>query len=236
MDTSVADVLDKLQLARSEIELRATIESFLWSNDISTYAYIAFLPEQGPMGINNHPQHWLERYAECGYLDIDPVISRARGQLLPFQWGDITRSLEKREKAFMAEGREVGTVSGATVPIPGPGRSAGMMFYSSDVDDTEFARLWLDRKYDLHLVSVYFHSTFVELFKKAESGTYHLTLRERECLLWTARGKTAWETSEILHISERTVVFHLRNAATKLGCYSKYQAVLKAILLELISV
>ena len=78
MDTVVTEVLDQLQAARNEGELRATIESFLKPNDISTYAYIAFLPEQGPMGINNHPQHWLERYAECGYLDIDPVISRAR--------------------------------------------------------------------------------------------------------------------------------------------------------------
>lgn len=44
-----------------------------------------------------------------------------------------------------------------------------------------------------------------------------LTVREKEVLRWTAIGKTSWEISVILKISERTVNFHLSEAAQKLG-------------------
>lgn len=56
-----------------------------------------------------------------------------------------------------------------------------------------------------------------------------LTPREIECLQWTAKGKTAWEVSVILGISEQTAAKHLHNASRKLGCVSKYQATLIAM-------
>jgi DNA-binding CsgD family transcriptional regulator len=56
-----------------------------------------------------------------------------------------------------------------------------------------------------------------------------LTARERECLLWTIEGKTAWEIGEILAISQRTVVHHTATAAVKLDAIGKYQAALKAL-------
>ena len=67
------------------------------------------------------------------------------------------------------------------------------------------------------------------------SGSPHLTPRERECLLWTAHGKTAWEIGQILGISDGTVVFHLKNATRKFNVFTKYHAVVKAIMLGLIS-
>jgi DNA-binding CsgD family transcriptional regulator len=56
-----------------------------------------------------------------------------------------------------------------------------------------------------------------------------LTKRELDVLSWTAQGKTAWEVSVILGMSEKTVNFHLGNAMRKLGVSSKHQAVLKCV-------
>ena len=53
--------------------------------------------------------------------------------------------------------------------------------------------------------------------------------------MWSAEGKTAWEISQILHISERTVVFHLQNASEKLGVVNRQQAVAHAISLGLVT-
>ena len=53
-----------------------------------------------------------------------------------------------------------------------------------------------------------------------------LTKRELDALSWTAQGKTAWEVSVILGMSEKTVNFHLGNVMRKLGVNSKHQAVL----------
>lgn len=62
-----------------------------------------------------------------------------------------------------------------------------------------------------------------------------LTHRETECLTWTARGKTAWEISVILDISESTSTFHLRNAVLKFKASNRTHAVAKALHNGLIS-
>jgi DNA-binding CsgD family transcriptional regulator len=63
-----------------------------------------------------------------------------------------------------------------------------------------------------------------------------VSARELDCLKWTAAGKTAWEASVILGISERTVRFHLNAAREKLDCATTTQAVAKAITQHLIDV
>jgi len=67
------------------------------------------------------------------------------------------------------------------------------------------------------------------------AGGRSLTVREVECLRWTAGGKTAWEVGRILSISEQTAVRHLNNATKKLDCANKHHAVVKAMRLGLIS-
>lgn len=67
-----------------------------------------------------------------------------------------------------------------------------------------------------------------------ESGTAALSERERECLRWVSVGKTAWETAVILGLSRRTIEFHLKNAARKLGASNKVHATTTAIRLGLL--
>ena len=56
-----------------------------------------------------------------------------------------------------------------------------------------------------------------------------LTAREREVLRWTAAGKTADATAEILAISVRTVEYHLLNAARKLNTANRTHTVVEAL-------
>lgn len=56
-----------------------------------------------------------------------------------------------------------------------------------------------------------------------------LSEKERECLIWVAAGKTAWETAVILGRSKRTVEFHLGNAIEKLGASNKVHAAVLAV-------
>jgi DNA-binding CsgD family transcriptional regulator len=69
-----------------------------------------------------------------------------------------------------------------------------------------------------------------------KSREMNLSARELDCLQWTAAGKTAWEASVILGITERTVRFHLNAAREKLGCANTTQAVAKAVVGRLIQV
>ena len=63
------------------------------------------------------------------------------------------------------------------------------------------------------------------------SSTNHLdflTRREREVVVLAARGRTASEIADLLHIGERTVETHLANAYPKLGVRSKIELVKRA--------
>lgn len=52
-----------------------------------------------------------------------------------------------------------------------------------------------------------------------------LSLREKEVLKWLKMGKSSWDISIILDISERTVNFHITNIMNKLDAMTRTQAV-----------
>lgn len=57
-----------------------------------------------------------------------------------------------------------------------------------------------------------------------------LTKRERECLHWVSKGKTSWEVSTILGISERTVNFHIQNCMRKTNSSNRQHATIKYLI------
>lgn len=71
--------------------------------------------------------------------------------------------------------------------------------------------------------------------KSSSQKKYHLTKREMEMLNWLRQGKTAWEISEILSISERCVIFHINNLKKKLNVVNRVQAVAVAMSKGIIS-
>jgi DNA-binding CsgD family transcriptional regulator len=65
------------------------------------------------------------------------------------------------------------------------------------------------------------------------ASTIQLTARERDCLAYVAEGKSDWEISVILSISQATVRFHVDNARTKLDAVNRTQAVARFINLRM---
>ncbi len=65
-------------------------------------------------------------------------------------------------------------------------------------------------------------------------GRDALTPREVEVLRWLRKGKTSWDISVILMISERTVNYHVGNIMQKLDVTNRMQAVSEAANRELI--
>jgi DNA-binding CsgD family transcriptional regulator len=81
----------------------------------------------------------------------------------------------------------------------------------------------------LRVLGSYFHEHILRLHGHQSDQQMLLTARELDCLKWTAEGKTAWEASVILGITERTVRFHLNTAREKLQCTTTAQAIAKAV-------
>lgn len=121
---------------------------------------------------------------------------------------------------------------GVIYPLPArEGRSA-LMAINSSLPPADWVRYRRQNDPYLHDLSARFHAAIVtgrtprSMSRRRKS---ELTVREREALTWAAAGKSYWETSVILGISERTVRFFMSNARRKLNVATNTQAVAEAV-------
>lgn len=185
--------------------------------------------------IDGYPTEWRERYVTQGYISIDPTVSHCIKSSVPLPWdelGHVTK-VNKTVHAFMGESRDFGLRSGVSFPLQkAHGECAMFSLVSGEVN---VQKRIAEAIPCAHLIFLHIHEAVRRIEKTARFGNPSLSEREMECLNWAAVGKTSWETSMILGIAERTVVFHLQNAVEKLGVSNKLQAVARGVSLGLIN-
>jgi DNA-binding CsgD family transcriptional regulator len=71
----------------------------------------------------------------------------------------------------------------------------------------------------LDMITPHLHLALSHLFnnKQQTANNVAISVREKEVLNWLQQGKTSWDISVILGISERTVNYHVYNVMRKLG-------------------
>jgi LuxR family quorum sensing-dependent transcriptional regulator len=179
--------------------------------------------------LNAWPQEWFRRYIAMDYFRRDPVSQQALVTSSPFVWREIPTAFSQAPEAtqLMGEAREFGLADGFCVPIYSiTGWQAGLSFASDreiDISQRERAAM--------HLMAITAHGRIRALHGEATPANPKLTPREREVLTWAAAGKTAWETSEILSVAEKTVRAHLESIRRKLNVVTTTQAVAMALLI-----
>jgi DNA-binding CsgD family transcriptional regulator len=175
----------------------------------------------------------LYQLAAVGYACINLQVSRQKGRYSHCVYTDGTMSqwvgsqtIEIGDDLTM-EGAEGGAGPCALI-IPlrqHVTETAVLVTVRSDGDPKHDHELWRQ----LAALGGYFHEHVLRLNGHDTERKVLLSARELDCLKWTAEGKTAWEASVILGISERTVRFHLNAAREKLDCATTVQAVAKAV-------
>jgi DNA-binding CsgD family transcriptional regulator len=189
--------------------------------------------------ISGYPTEWWSRYTEKGYIAIDPVVLHGMTRLTPISWNQVGRQEGKNEQVhlLMGEARECGLNTGVSFPIHSAQGEFAMLNLASSKNYLQTKSSILEAMPYGSLFSAYLHEAVHRIFEQhvLPLSRTHLTSREKQCLLWSAEGKTTWETSHILGVSERTVVFHLQNASEKLNVVSRQQAVARAVSLGLIT-
>jgi DNA-binding CsgD family transcriptional regulator len=179
------------------------------------------------------PKEWVEHYQSLRYERIDPVVQHCRVHIVPALWGSHLFS-SRAAVTLYQEAAEYGLKSGVSFPVHGPAVEVALVSLITSKRHLDSAN-FLGKA---QLFSCYLH----EAYRKLSAAEQHILLaqkpltdREKQCLLWAAVGKSSWETAVILNIAERTAVFHLTNAAAKLGAVNRRQAVARAIALGLIA-
>ena len=240
---SLNGFIDALSSVDSVEEIHDICSKFCHFSEFEHFIYGARMPtsltQPSFIYVSGYPEKWREHYLENNYLCIDPVVAHCARSSLPLNWSEVA-PLEKKDKvvrAFMAEVRAHDLKSGISFPVhTACGESA--MFSLASSDDHKQARARIDAMSpNAVLFTAHLHEAVRKVFTKAPLSVSQIKLtdREKQCLLWAAEGKTTWETARILNISERTVIFHVQNAAEKLNVVNRQQAIARAISTGLIA-
>ena len=176
--------------------------------------------------LNAWPKGWYDRYIANDYFRIDPVGQHNFVTSSPFRWSEAQRGrVADKVLVVMSEGAEFGLKDGYCVPIhSATGWQAAISFASDrplDLSRRDLAAA--------HMLAITAHGRVRILMGESDIRRFTLTPREREVLTWAAAGKTAWETSTVLRISEATVISHLDNIRRKFNVANTTQAVTQAL-------
>ena len=184
--------------------------------------------------VKGYPEAWLQRYWERGYFADDPVIAHCGRSVLPLAWTRLG-PVAPASRRVMQEATEFGLRRGVTAPVHGPHGELGILSFAGRAAPGR--RRDEDRSLAFaHHLAGHVHEAVRRVVGLAAVDVRPaLSPRERDCLRWASDGKTSWEIAQVLGVAERTVNFHLDNAAEKLGAVSRQHAIAKAIALGMLS-
>jgi DNA-binding CsgD family transcriptional regulator len=192
-------------------------------------------PPQHAVVLLNYPTAWVRSYAERNLHECDPVFLRAEREILPFSWDapNFRAPLTPPQRSLLQEAGSIGIAHGYTVPIHLPWAAGALRASCSVVPDSTSID---NRAYRaVQVMSVYLYASVgyqKDLRAARDEATLNgenLSARERQCLELVAYGKSDWEISRILHISEHTVHKHVEAAKRRLGVSTRMQAVVWAV-------
>lgn len=184
----------------------------------------------------SYPAEWLNIYFNKNYATADPILkahlktfgSRPKLQL----WSDTIHDVASPdEKNFIGEATSFGLGQGMTGGLVDREQNIGSIF--------SFAGKRMGEHTPHHAVAIeyllpHLHMAFLRTYSPPVKIKSPLSSREREVLRWLKEGKTSWETSQILNVSERTINFHVQNILVKLHASSRGHAIALAIEQKLI--
>ena len=233
------DLIDELERFRTPDEMIGRMSSAL-----SQFGFSGFLISTTPdlragaqrqTFFDGWPDNFNEHYIENDFYKDDPVVAMCLRAADPFEWSEAPYDprTAPRSKEVMNVAADFGLKNGFAVPIH---RQRGMI--DTVTMGGDYSALDPRAKRSIHLVALYAHSKALALIGAGHPDPYRriLSQGEREVLAWTAAGKTSWEISVILGVSEAAVAKRIKVASRKLGSVNKTQAVVEAIRTRQISV
>ena len=185
---------------------------------------------QPAIRLHNYPDDWVEYYDDNRFALSDPVHRASHLTSIGFAWSDLPTmvALTTGDRQFLLQAERQGIGDGFTVPANVPGESNGSCSFANP-------RGVAIRQEDLpiaQLVGAFAFEAARRLWRVRSplpSPAPKLTDRQRECILWVARGKSDWEISRIIGVQHETVVRHLKQARERYGVAKRTMLTVQAL-------
>lgn len=227
----------QLNLTKTIDEIELICEEFCSLFYFEYYVFIICKPTSLAVptitSISNYPSEWCNSYWALEHQKHDPVVKYSFEHTAPIRWDKLKKMKEYTSPeglTIMQDLEAKGLVNGLSIPYRAHTGEINIFSLSTnnnkDLDERMLSVISFAQVFGFHLFNNITHIKNKLLKTQVRS----LTPREEECIFWACEGKTAWEISKIINISERTTVFHLTGATQKLGAVNRQHAVAKAIL------
>lgn len=176
---------------------------------------------------------WVARYLLRGYVKVDPIVREGLIRQMPFDWREVEVPQAAHDFLLDAQEHGVGT-NGYSIPIVDKKRRA-LLSLNSKKPAGEWSSLVQVYSHEWHDLAFLIHRKAVFELHGEHDPIPQLGPREKECLYWSALGKTNDEIAEILGLSMHTTQRYLMSGRHKLGAASTTSATALAIQLRLIN-
>ncbi|MDB5705498.1 MAG: hypothetical protein JWN66_2614 [Sphingomonas bacterium] len=220
-----AESQDDLRIALSMISGQMGFQFFALTHHVD----IARAPEAA-IRLHNYPAHWVDYYDTNALGVSDPVHRASHVTSVGFCWSRMAEMipLTSQDRRILELGREQGIGEGFTIPANVPGEARGSCTFANDADrEIPIAMLPLAQ-----LIGAFAFERARCLWSVRSIDAAPrpvLTDRQRDCVLWMARGKSNWEIGCILGISEETVIRHLKLALERYGVQRRTSLAVRAL-------
>jgi LuxR family quorum-sensing system transcriptional regulator CciR len=174
--------------------------------------------------IATYPKEWRVRYFLRKYAEIDPVLKWGSTALLPFDWTGLDITDPSAQRFFEDASRHGIGLNGLSIPVRSRKATQSLISYVGDMPNDEWSRFKSANMKYLQQLSVLIDSA-ASIVSKQPKSDVQLSMREEQCLVWAARGKTHQDIAGILRLSPASVKMHLDGARHKLHCINVTHAV-----------
>lgn len=195
-----------------------------------SYHHFGADDQTGAHGIRAYgfPEDWVAYYLEQHLFDHDPIVALTARTSQPFFWRDIRALVEltgaEDEMIRALETADLG--DGLSFQVNGPQMRNG---YVGLGFARRRPRLTEPQIFELRCAAQIAHLRVCDLVPPSGGQVRDLTPREREIMLWIARGKSNGVIADILHISRHTVDTLVRRIFEKLDVSDRTTAAIKAV-------
>jgi DNA-binding CsgD family transcriptional regulator len=170
------------------------------------------------------PGSWQAGSAAFDYVcfENNPLLEAIRGGMTRYRFTDFAPRDDKGYGAYWEAMSEAGIADAVCATSYGRRRTIASLHLGFHEPD-----LAPDDALAVQLAGLMLTERLMGFAANDADGEdeVRLTARERDALSWVAEGKSDWEISVILGVSETTVRFHVDNARRKLGAVNRAQAV-----------
>ena len=227
------NTVEELHTTAAAITKQMGFEHFIYGVQVNTS-----LTRPYQFVLSGYPKQWRDYYVEMKYQEIDPTVQHVVTHTTPLIWRNHIFKGSADSRKMRAESKDVGLNHGVSFSVHG-GRGESVILSLATSRKVQSAEKdILANLGRAQLLACYIHEGVQRVVLSRgplQLRKAPLSPRQKECLLWAAEGKTSAEISDIINISERTVISHLENAAKKMKVTSRQHAVSRAVSMGLIS-